>query len=72
MQRIIQTRTKIVVVVRLDLGTSRFLFMGDAEASPEREPPSVPPRPDFAEGQLLACCRQTSGPICWLQGTTAA
>jgi competence protein ComEC len=44
------------VVVRLDLGTDRLLFMGDAEASPEREPPSVPPRPNFAEGMLLACC----------------
>jgi competence protein ComEC len=44
------------VVVRLDLGTQRLLFMGDAEASPQRELPSVPPRPDFAEGMLLACC----------------
>jgi competence protein ComEC len=44
------------LVVKLDLGTSRLLFMGDAEASGEREPPSIPPRPNFAEGQLLACC----------------
>lgn len=44
------------LVVRLDLGRERLLFMGDAEASPNREPPSVPPHPDFAEGQLLACC----------------
>jgi competence protein ComEC len=44
------------VVVRFDLGTQRLLFMGDAEASPQRDPPSVPPRPDFAEGMLLACC----------------
>ena len=44
------------VVVRLDLGSQRLLFMGDAEASPNRDLPSVPPRPDFAEGQLLACC----------------
>ncbi|MFL6759040.1 MBL fold metallo-hydrolase [Sphingomonas sp.] len=44
------------VVVRLDLGADRFLFMGDAEASPDREPPSIPPRPNFAEGQLLTCC----------------
>jgi beta-lactamase superfamily II metal-dependent hydrolase len=44
------------VVVRLDLGSDRLLFMGDAEASPAREPPSVPPRPNFAEGLLLACC----------------
>jgi len=44
------------VVVRLDLGGQRLLFTGDAEASPDREPPSVPPRPDFAEGVLVACC----------------
>jgi len=44
------------VVARLNLGNHRLLFMGDAEASPNREPPSVPPRPDFAEGMLLACC----------------
>ena len=44
------------VVVRLDLGSQRLLFMGDAEASTAREPPSVPPRPDFAEGFLVACC----------------
>lgn len=44
------------VVVRLDLGQQRLLFMGDAEASPEREAPSVPPRPDFAEGLLVDCC----------------
>jgi len=43
------------VVVRLDLGTDRILFMGDAEASSQRQLPSVPPDPDFAEGQLLAC-----------------
>jgi competence protein ComEC len=44
------------LVVRLDLGSERLLFMGDAEAAPDREPPSVPPRPTFAEGELLACC----------------
>jgi competence protein ComEC len=44
------------LVVRLDLGSHQLLFMGDAEASGEREPPSVAPRPDFAEGQLLQCC----------------
>jgi beta-lactamase superfamily II metal-dependent hydrolase len=44
------------LVLRLDLGSDRFLFMGDAEASPDREPPSVPPRPNFAEGKLLTCC----------------
>ena len=44
------------VVVRLNLGPDRLLFMGDAEASDDRQPPSVPPRPDFAEGQLLSCC----------------
>lgn len=44
------------LVVRLDLGSERLLFMGDAEAGPDRELPSAAPRPDFAEGQLLACC----------------
>ena len=44
------------VVVRLDLGPQRLLFMGDAEASSDREAPSVPPRPDFAEGFLVDCC----------------
>lgn len=44
------------LVVRLDLGSDRLLFMGDAEAGPDRELPSAAPRPDFAEGQLLACC----------------
>ena len=44
------------IVLRLDLGSQRLLFPGDAEASSQREPPSVPPRPDFAEGVLVACC----------------
>jgi competence protein ComEC len=44
------------LVVRLDLGSNRLLFMGDAEASGDRELPSVPPRPEFAEGELLQCC----------------
>lgn len=44
------------VVVRLDLGARRLLFTGDAEASPNRELPSVPPRSDFAEGVLVVCC----------------
>ena len=44
------------LVVRLDLGSKRLLFMGDAEASGDRELPSVPPRSNFAEGQLLECC----------------
>lgn len=44
------------VVVRLDLGEKRLLFMGDAEASSEREAPTVPPRADFAEGFLVDCC----------------
>ena len=44
------------LVVRLDLGTQRLLLMGDAEASADRQLLSVPPRPDFAEGMLLACC----------------
>ena len=49
------------VVVRLDLGTQRLLFMGDAEASPSRELPTVPPRLDFAEGMLVACCASDLG-----------
>ena len=44
------------VVVRLDLGTQRLLFVGDAEASSERDPPSIPPDPDFAEAVLVGCC----------------
>jgi beta-lactamase superfamily II metal-dependent hydrolase len=44
------------LVLRLDLGSRRLLFMGDAEAG-GRRPPSETPRPDSIEGRLLLCCR---------------
>lgn len=43
------------LVVRLDLGNTRVLLMGDSEAG-GRQAPTVPPTPDSVEGQLLACC----------------
>ena len=43
------------LVVRLDLGSTRVLLMGDSEAG-GRQIPSVAPTPDSVEGQLLACC----------------
>jgi len=43
------------LVVRLDLGNTRILLMGDAEAG-GRQNPSMQPTPDSIEGQLLACC----------------
>jgi hypothetical protein len=43
------------LVVRLNLGDTRVLLMGDAPAG-ERDSPSVPPTPASVEGQLLACC----------------
>ena len=43
------------LVVRLDLGGTRVLLMGDAEAGGRRNP-SVPPRPSSIEGNLLVCC----------------
>ena len=43
------------LVVRLDLGGTRVLLMGDAEAG-GRKSPTVPPTPDSIEGTLLACC----------------
>jgi competence protein ComEC len=43
------------LVVRLDLGATRVLLMGDAEAG-GRQSPSVPPAPDSIEGVLVACC----------------
>ena len=45
------------VVVRLDLGGQRLLFTGDAEASPDREPPSVPPRSNFAKASSWLAAR---------------
>jgi len=43
------------VVVRLDLGATRVLLMGDAEAG-GRQPPPMPPTPTSVEGILVACC----------------
>lgn len=43
------------LAVRLDLGTTRVLFMGDAEAG-GRQDPHVPPSLSSIEGVLLACC----------------
>jgi beta-lactamase superfamily II metal-dependent hydrolase len=43
------------LVVRLDLGGTRVLLMGDAQAG-GRQDPSTAPNPDSIEGNLLACC----------------
>jgi hypothetical protein len=43
------------LVVRLDLGGTRILFMGDAEAG-GRQLPTVAPSQQSIEGALLACC----------------
>jgi len=43
------------VVARLDLGSRRVLFMGDAEAG-GRQNPSNTPSSESIEGHLLACC----------------
>jgi beta-lactamase superfamily II metal-dependent hydrolase len=43
------------LAVRFDLGTTRILLMGDAEAG-GRKDPSVPPSSQSIEGTLLACC----------------
>lgn len=44
------------IPIRLDLGTSRLLFMGDAEAGERDDAHTSPPRPNSIEGQLFACC----------------
>jgi beta-lactamase superfamily II metal-dependent hydrolase len=44
------------LVVRLNLGATRVLLMGDAEAG-SRQNPSAAPSPSSIEGTLLACCR---------------
>lgn len=44
------------VPIRLDLGASRLLFMGDAEAGERDDKHEDPPRSNSIEGQLLACC----------------
>jgi len=43
------------LVMRLDLGSVRILFMGDAEAG-GRKPPEADPSDSSIEGKLLACC----------------
>lgn len=43
------------LVMTLDLGKSRVLFMGDAQAG-ERAPPATAPGSKWSEGQLLVCC----------------
>ena len=43
------------LVVRLDLGATRILLMGDAEAG-GRQSPAMAPAATSIEGQLLACC----------------
>lgn len=43
------------LVVRLDLGSTKVLLMGDAEGG-GRNSPSVPPSPTSIEGVLLTCC----------------
>jgi competence protein ComEC len=43
------------LVMRLDIGSRRILFMGDAEAGGRRSP-SDPPKADSIEGKLLSCC----------------
>ena len=44
------------VPIRLDLGATRFLFMGDAEAGERDDKHSDLPRSNSIEGQVLACC----------------
>src|SRR5207344_2486619 len=43
------------LVVRLDLGSTAVLLMGDAEAG-NRADPSTPPASGSVEAELLACC----------------
>jgi competence protein ComEC len=43
------------LVVQLELGGKRILFMGDAEAG-GRAAPTTAPKSDSIEGMLLACC----------------
>jgi beta-lactamase superfamily II metal-dependent hydrolase len=43
------------LVVRLDLGGTRVLLMGDAQAG-ARQDPSVAPEQDSIEARLLLCC----------------
>jgi beta-lactamase superfamily II metal-dependent hydrolase len=48
-------RNQNSIVVRLDLGPTRVLFMGDSDAG-GRKPPLPAPSPTSIEGTLLACC----------------
>jgi competence protein ComEC len=43
------------IVLRLDLGGTRVLLEGDAEAG-GRQAPTVPPSPSSIEGSLVTCC----------------
>ena len=43
------------LVVRLDLGSHRVLFMGDGEAGGRKSPSKIPSG-DSIEGKLLVCC----------------
>jgi competence protein ComEC len=43
------------LVVSLELGSARILFMGDAEAGGRANPTNTP-KPDSVEGTLLTCC----------------
>ena len=43
------------LVVRLDLGDTRVLIMGDAEAGGRQDPSDIP-APNSIEGQLIDCC----------------
>jgi hypothetical protein len=49
------------LVIRMDLGGTRVLFMGDAEAG-GRADPATPPTPTSIEGALLNCCGTTWRP----------
>jgi competence protein ComEC len=49
------TLNEATIVARLDLGRSRVLLAGDAEAG-GRQAPTTAPSADSIEGHLLACC----------------
>jgi competence protein ComEC len=51
----VQNANENSLVMALDVGRSRVLFMGDAQAG-ERADPSVLPDPRWSEGKLLDCC----------------
>ena len=51
----VRTPNENSLVMALDVGASRVLFMGDAQAG-ERADPAVAPDPRWTEGKLLDCC----------------